>query len=191
MQTRQRKFQSAWKKDDQGREREWLVFDDEMESMFCSACRTFAKTDQDKKGPFVVGTNKFKLENIKAHELSKSHILFKTCFDNQNKPVADTQAGVCVQQLKSAQCEKGDETSKERACRGEALCPIHSLWTDVQVDWLTPAVCTSLSQSQLHLSLSLSFSHIHTSLSLSLSLSKSNLFQKNEWTLNFQITVVV
>ena len=73
-QTRQRKFQSAWKKDDQGREREWLVFDDEMESMFCSACRTFAKTDQDKKGPFVVGTNKFKLENIKAHELSKSHI---------------------------------------------------------------------------------------------------------------------
>ena len=104
-QTRQRKFQSAWKKDDQGREREWLVFDDEMESMFCIACRTFAKTDQDKKGPFVVSTNKFKLENIKAHELSKSHIFFKTCFDNQNKPVADTQAGVCVQQLTSAQRE--------------------------------------------------------------------------------------
>ena len=76
-QTRQRKFQSAWKKDDQGQEREWLVFDDEMESMFCSACRTFAQADQDKKGPFVVGTNKFKLENIKAHELSKSHIFFK------------------------------------------------------------------------------------------------------------------
>ena len=132
-QTRQRKFQSAWKKDDQGREREWLVFDDEMESMFCSACRFFAKTDQDKKGPFVVGTNKFKLENIKAHELSKSHILFKTCVDNQNKPVADTQAGECVQQLTSAQREKGDETNKERACRREALCPIHSLWTDVQV----------------------------------------------------------
>ena len=50
-QTRQRKFQPAWKKDNQGQEREWLVFDDEMES------RTFAKTDQDKKGPFVVGTN--------------------------------------------------------------------------------------------------------------------------------------
>ena len=75
-QTRQRKFQSAWKKDDQGQERDWLVFDDEMESMFCSACRTFAKTDQDKKGPFVVGSNKFKLENIKAQELSKSHIFF-------------------------------------------------------------------------------------------------------------------
>ena len=82
------------------------MFDDEMESMFCSACRTFAKTDQDKKGPFVVGTNKFKLENIKAHELSKSHIFFKTCFDNQNKPVTDTQAGVCMQQLTSAQREK-------------------------------------------------------------------------------------
>ena len=52
------------------------MFDDEMESMFCSAYRTFAKTDQDKKGPFVVGTNKFKLENIKAHKLSKSHIFF-------------------------------------------------------------------------------------------------------------------
>ena len=52
------------------------MFDDEMESMFCSACRTFAKTDQDKKGPFVVGANKFKLENIKAHELSKSHFFF-------------------------------------------------------------------------------------------------------------------
>ena len=69
------------------------MFDDEMESMFCSACRTFAKTDQDKKGPFVVGTNKFKLENIKTHKLSKSHILFKTCFDNQNKPVADPYTG--------------------------------------------------------------------------------------------------
>ena len=103
------------------------MFDNEMESMFCSVCRTFAKTDQDKKGPFVVGANKFKLENIKAHELSKSHILFKTCFDNQNKPVIDTQAGVCVQQLTSAQREKGDETNKERTCRGEALCPIHSL----------------------------------------------------------------
>ena len=103
------------------------MFDDEMESMFCSACRTFAKTDQDKKGPFVVGTNKFKLESTKAHELSKSHILFKTSFDNQNKSVADTQAGVCVQQLTSAQREKGDKTNKERACRGEALCPIHSL----------------------------------------------------------------
>ena len=32
-QPRQRKFQSAWKKDDQGREREWLVFDDWMESV--------------------------------------------------------------------------------------------------------------------------------------------------------------
>ena len=72
------------------------MFDDEMESMFCSACRTFAKTDQDKKGSFVVGTNKFKLENIKVHELSKLHIFLKTCFDNQNKPVADTQEGVCV-----------------------------------------------------------------------------------------------
>ena len=49
------------------------MFDDEMESMFCSACRTFAKTDQDKKGLFVVSTNKFKLKNIKVHELSKSH----------------------------------------------------------------------------------------------------------------------
>ena len=50
-QTRQGKFQPAWKKDNQDRERKWLVFDDEMES------RTFAKADQDKKGPFVVGTN--------------------------------------------------------------------------------------------------------------------------------------
>ena len=31
---------------------------------------------------------------------------FKTCFDNQNKPVADTQAGACVQLLTSAQREK-------------------------------------------------------------------------------------
>ena len=82
------------------------MFDDEMESMFCSACRTFTKTDQDKKGLFVVSTNKFKLKNIKVYELSKSHILLKTCFDNQNKPVADTQAGVCVQQLTSAQRQK-------------------------------------------------------------------------------------
>ena len=123
-QTRQRKFQSAWKKDDQGREREWLVFDDEMESMFCSACRTFAKTDQDKKVPFVVGTNKFKLENIKAHELSKSHIFLKTCIDNKNKPVADTQAGVCVQQLTSAQREKVTKLMRNAHAVAKHCAPI-------------------------------------------------------------------
>ena len=49
-QSRQRKFQSAWKKDDQGREREWLVFDDEMESMFCSAAGLLQRLIKTKRG---------------------------------------------------------------------------------------------------------------------------------------------
>ena len=72
------------------------MFDDEMESMFCSACRTFAKTDQDKKGPFVVGTNKFKLENIKAHGLSKSHISLKLALTTKtNLSLTHRQACAC------------------------------------------------------------------------------------------------
>ena len=169
-QTRQRKFQSAWKKDDQGREQEWLVFDDEMESMFCSAFRTFAKTDQDKKGPFVVGTNKFKLENIKAHELSKSHIFFKNLLW-QPKQTCHWHTGRRVRAATHvSSTRKGDKTNEERACRGEALCmcPIHSLWIDVQVGWLTPAVCSLyLSLSVTITSLSLSFFQSHTLLSLS------------------------
>ena len=128
MQTRQRKFQSAWKTDDQGREREWLVFDDEMESMFCSACRTFAKTDQDRT--FVVGTNKFKLEKIQAHKLSKSHIFFKNLLW-QPKQTCRWHTGRRVRAATHVSSTwKGDEANEERTCRGEALCPIHSLWID-------------------------------------------------------------
>ena len=51
-QTRQRKFQSAWKKDVQGREREWLVFDDEMESgLYVLQCvQDFCKDWSRQKG---------------------------------------------------------------------------------------------------------------------------------------------
>ena len=42
-QTRQRKFQSAWKKDDQGPEREWLVFDDETGVFVLQCVQDFSK----------------------------------------------------------------------------------------------------------------------------------------------------
>ena len=85
-------------------------------SLFCSECRTFATADQDKKGPFVVGTNKFKLENIKGHELSKSHFFFffflnllwkpkQTCHWHTGRRV---RAATHVSSTR-----KGDETNEE------------------------------------------------------------------------------
>ena len=71
------------------------MFDDEMQSMFCSACRTFAKTDQDKKGPFVVGTNKFKLEKIQAHCQSRTFFLKLALTTKTNLSLTHRQACAC------------------------------------------------------------------------------------------------
>ena len=80
-----------------------------MESMFCSVCRTFAKTDQDKKGPFVVGTNKFKLENMKAHKLSKSHFLKK-----KKKIALTTKTNLSLSHRQACACSNSRQLNAKR-----------------------------------------------------------------------------
>ena len=56
---------------DGNKKREWLMFDGE--EMYCDDCRKYATGDAKKKGPFVIGTQNFKLESIKHHEQSQGH----------------------------------------------------------------------------------------------------------------------
>ena len=59
-----------------------------------------------KRGRLLSALINSNLRTSKRTNCRSRTFIFKTCFDNQNKPVADTQAGVCVQQLTSAQREK-------------------------------------------------------------------------------------
>ena len=51
--------------------RKWLEYD--VEKIFCVDCKQYATGEAQKKGPFVLGTQNFKLESIKQHEKSQGH----------------------------------------------------------------------------------------------------------------------
>lgn len=51
--------------------RDWLVYDNNV--MFCQDCRLYT-SDKSKTNSFVVGTNNMKIEAVKDHESSKSHV---------------------------------------------------------------------------------------------------------------------
>lgn len=53
--------------------REWLAYLPEDQSMHCTYCRTYASSENANKS-FVKGTTNLKLETIKDHKSSKSHI---------------------------------------------------------------------------------------------------------------------
>ena len=57
-----RAWQPQWKKDAEGKPREWLVFDSEKNEMHCADCRRFRPSARE---PFITGTNTFKLESVK------------------------------------------------------------------------------------------------------------------------------
>lgn len=65
---RERKWLSSWKTVDRG----WLKYDDSKDEMHCAVCRSHA-SELFRKGPFVVGTGRFKLEYVKHHEASNEH----------------------------------------------------------------------------------------------------------------------
>ncbi len=58
---------------DNGKVREWLIYDRSTDEMYCSDCRMYG-SEKAKSNPFVIGTKNFKLEAIKDHESSKSHL---------------------------------------------------------------------------------------------------------------------
>ena len=75
-----RAWQPQWKKDAEGKPREWLVFDSEKNEMHCADCRRFRPSARE---PFITGTNTFKLESVKFHEISPKHQWAETCRKNQ------------------------------------------------------------------------------------------------------------
>ena len=76
--TRVRTWQPQWKKNENGETRDWLVYDNSRNEMFCEWCRG----RKDASGPFVDGTSNFKLESVKYHEASPKHRWATTCHFN-------------------------------------------------------------------------------------------------------------
>ena len=70
---RQRKFCEKWMRGEDGSTRDWLIYDKELNTMHCLACKEFCTKDALRKGPFVQGTDVFRLEYIRDHEKSQSH----------------------------------------------------------------------------------------------------------------------
>ena len=66
---RKRRWNEKWRTESN---REWLQYDVERDLMFCHDCRIHAS--EEKRGPFVVGTQNFKLESIREHEKSQAHM---------------------------------------------------------------------------------------------------------------------
>ena len=76
-----RLFQEGWKKD-----RPWLrvVMADEVQVMFCNYC--IAAGGQSDKNVFVKGCSNLKLESIKYHETSNSHLFTMNKYKNSQQP---------------------------------------------------------------------------------------------------------
>lgn len=70
---RKRSFQTDWIQSDSGVQRYWLKCDRKKCCVGLTACEKHAASEMERKGPFVVGTDKFKLENIQDHEILKYH----------------------------------------------------------------------------------------------------------------------
>ena len=68
---RERKFLEKWNKKDNGEPRDWLTYDSEEGVMRCKHCVAHAV---DRKESFIVGCAVLKLDNIKKHEQTQSHI---------------------------------------------------------------------------------------------------------------------
>lgn len=62
-------FEFNWRTADGGELHDWLVFDENSQSMFCSHYRQYALAGS-KANSFIVGTKNLKLEAIKDHEAS-------------------------------------------------------------------------------------------------------------------------
>lgn len=86
---RERKFQKQWLIN-----RSWLRFDDSQNQMFCTSCET-----NNVDSAFTKGTSNFKLEAIRQHESSKTHVMYLHKFDKRKEPET-SKASRCLFQLK-------------------------------------------------------------------------------------------
>lgn len=77
--------------------REWLVFDTERDIMYCSDCRIYTK-EKNRTNHFVIGTRNFKVETVKDHESSQSHL--------ETARMEETVAAKSLVSMKASQLHK-------------------------------------------------------------------------------------
>ena len=93
-----------WRTSDSGPHRDWLVFDGTSQTMFCALCRKHA-SDGHRSNSFVSGTQNLKLEAVKGHESSKSHLHVMKIAKGISAPETTTAMRTLVS-LKTAQLDR-------------------------------------------------------------------------------------
>ncbi len=81
-----------WTIGDNGKVREWLIYDRSTDEMYCSDCRMYG-SEKAKSNPLVIGTKNLKLEAIKDHESSKSHLHTISCKISKTALPEETSCG--------------------------------------------------------------------------------------------------
>ncbi len=69
--SKRQRFNTKWTIGDNGKVREWLIYDRSTDEMYCSDCRMYG-SEKAKSNPFVIGTKNLKLEAIKDHDHQKA-----------------------------------------------------------------------------------------------------------------------
>ncbi|MGL6082801.1 MAG: hypothetical protein ACRC4N_10185 [Gammaproteobacteria bacterium] len=103
--SKRRRFNTKWTIGDNGKVREWLIYDRSTDEMYCSDCRMYG-SEKAKSNPFVIGTKNLKLEAIKDHESSKSHLHTISCKISKTALPEETAAVKALTSMKAAQFEK-------------------------------------------------------------------------------------
>lgn len=117
---RERKFQVQWQD-----KRPWLSFNKAENNMFCISCRT-EKVDS----AFANGTNNFKIEAVKQHEASKSHLHYLQKFNTTSQSQPKTSlASQCLLQLKSNEYD----SLKMKFINAHAVAKHHKSFKDFEL----------------------------------------------------------
>ncbi len=61
--SKRRRFNTKWTIGDNGKVREWLIYDRSTDEMYCSDCRMYG-SEKAKSNPFVIGTKNLKYKKI-------------------------------------------------------------------------------------------------------------------------------
>ncbi len=102
--SKRRRFNTKWTIGDNGKVREWLIYDLSTDEMFCSDCRMNG-SEKAKSNPFVIGTKNLKLKAIKDHETSKSHLHTISCKISKTALPEETAAVKALTSKKAAVCD--------------------------------------------------------------------------------------